>query len=144
MALIKCPECGREISDVAAACPLCGFPIVKSVDAAEASAPVSQAVRKAELGEAEKRSGCGPSALGIMFLVFGLPALIFLFPAGALMIAAAIFCFVMAGRYSAGIRKGVCPYCGKGAEVYADSETYKCRFCQKVSTVKDDSLVTIE
>ena len=27
MALIKCPECGREISDRAVSCPHCGFPI---------------------------------------------------------------------------------------------------------------------
>lgn len=30
MALITCPECGREISDRAEACPNCGFPITKS------------------------------------------------------------------------------------------------------------------
>ena len=27
MALIKCPECGKEISDKAASCPKCGYPI---------------------------------------------------------------------------------------------------------------------
>lgn len=27
MALIKCPECGREISDKAVSCPGCGYPI---------------------------------------------------------------------------------------------------------------------
>lgn len=27
MALIKCPECGREISDKAGSCPHCGYPI---------------------------------------------------------------------------------------------------------------------
>lgn len=27
MALIKCPECGREISDKAASCPGCGYPV---------------------------------------------------------------------------------------------------------------------
>lgn len=27
MALIKCPECGREISDKAYSCPQCGYPI---------------------------------------------------------------------------------------------------------------------
>ena len=27
MALIKCPECGREISNKAASCPHCGMPI---------------------------------------------------------------------------------------------------------------------
>ncbi len=29
MALIKCPECGREISDAASACPGCGAPVRK-------------------------------------------------------------------------------------------------------------------
>lgn len=27
MALIKCPECGKEISDKASACPNCGCPV---------------------------------------------------------------------------------------------------------------------
>lgn len=30
MALIKCPECGKEISDRATSCPHCGFPIVNA------------------------------------------------------------------------------------------------------------------
>ena len=29
MALIKCPECGREVSDKAKKCPQCGYPIEK-------------------------------------------------------------------------------------------------------------------
>lgn len=29
MALIKCPECGKEISDKAQSCPNCGYPIPK-------------------------------------------------------------------------------------------------------------------
>ena len=31
MALVNCPECGREISDQAVACPHCGFPMKDSV-----------------------------------------------------------------------------------------------------------------
>lgn len=27
MALIKCPECGKEISDTATTCPNCGYPL---------------------------------------------------------------------------------------------------------------------
>jgi ribosomal protein L7/L12 len=27
MALIKCPECGHDVSDKAASCPKCGYPI---------------------------------------------------------------------------------------------------------------------
>lgn len=30
MALIKCPECGKEVSSQAVACPVCGFPIAKA------------------------------------------------------------------------------------------------------------------
>ena len=29
MALIKCPECNKEVSDCAEACPHCGYPIKK-------------------------------------------------------------------------------------------------------------------
>ena len=29
MALIKCPECGKEISDKTKKCPECGYPIKK-------------------------------------------------------------------------------------------------------------------
>ena len=29
MALIKCPECGKEISDKSEKCIHCGFPLVK-------------------------------------------------------------------------------------------------------------------
>ena len=29
MALMQCPECGKEISDQVPACPHCGFPVQK-------------------------------------------------------------------------------------------------------------------
>lgn len=32
MALIKCPECGKEISDKAIRCPSCGYPIERNSD----------------------------------------------------------------------------------------------------------------
>jgi len=31
MALIRCPECGREVSDRAEACPNCGYPLRPSI-----------------------------------------------------------------------------------------------------------------
>ena len=33
MALIKCPECGKEISDKAKACPECGYELKQNVEA---------------------------------------------------------------------------------------------------------------
>lgn len=32
MAMIKCPECGRMVSNMAASCPNCGYPIAKSTN----------------------------------------------------------------------------------------------------------------
>lgn len=31
MALIKCPECGRDVSDKASSCPGCGYPLIDQV-----------------------------------------------------------------------------------------------------------------
>jgi hypothetical protein len=36
LALINCPECGREVSDQAEACPRCAYPIAKKLAAAAA------------------------------------------------------------------------------------------------------------
>ena len=35
MALIKCPECGKDVSDKSIACPSCGYPIVSMVNSKE-------------------------------------------------------------------------------------------------------------
>lgn len=32
MALIKCPECGHEVSSEAKNCPNCGYPIAEKID----------------------------------------------------------------------------------------------------------------
>lgn len=44
MALIKCPECGREISDAAASCPGCGFPLDRQVSRSAAPAKTGETV----------------------------------------------------------------------------------------------------
>ena len=52
MALITCPECGREVSDKAPACPHCGVPLTTAVTT-PAEAPVS-APRTEDRSEVEK------------------------------------------------------------------------------------------
>ena len=43
MALIACPECGREVSSSAPACPACGYPVATDQKvSAEATAPTSE------------------------------------------------------------------------------------------------------
>lgn len=47
MALINCPECSREVSDQATACPQCGTPIK------------AQRVRTSEDSALTRNRGCG-------------------------------------------------------------------------------------
>ena len=42
MSLIKCPECGKEVSTAAAACPSCGYPIAGASSAPRTGVPSSQ------------------------------------------------------------------------------------------------------
>jgi hypothetical protein len=60
MALVKCRECGREISDQATACPHCGVPL---------AAPGVRNATRVEV--VERRSGCGTLlVIGLVVLVF--------------------------------------------------------------------------
>lgn len=39
MALMKCPECGKEVSDRALSCPSCGYPLHENVPTKEEESP---------------------------------------------------------------------------------------------------------
>ena len=52
MALINCPECGKQISDMAHSCPICGFPI-------KGYAEEQKKIRAKELEEKFKCKICG-------------------------------------------------------------------------------------
>lgn len=47
MALINCPECGKEVSTSAKACPSCGYPVAEKT--AEAAAQAGDVVKSDEL-----------------------------------------------------------------------------------------------
>ena len=78
MALINCPECGKEISDSAYACPHCGFPLNKAtVDEHKAtensasykpSSTYENTYSSTTTNNSSNGKGC--------FMVFGLPILI--------------------------------------------------------------------
>lgn len=56
MALIKCTECGKEISDKATSCPHCGAPIVTEVDSNEPTVS-SQIYDTPKISKSEKKKG---------------------------------------------------------------------------------------
>ena len=64
MALIKCQECGEEISDQAAVCPHCGYP-VKKIE------------RKAEIKVSLKRKVL-PLVLAIMLIALAVFAALYI------------------------------------------------------------------
>ena len=46
MALINCPECGKQVSDTAAACPNCGAPVGSESQSAGAALVTTQETSK--------------------------------------------------------------------------------------------------
>lgn len=61
MALIKCPECGKEVSDLAASCPNCSYPIAQKNDGKNKAAKKKKSYK-----------WLGSQMLGSMMVVFGL------------------------------------------------------------------------
>ena len=71
MALIKCTECGKDVSDKAAACPNCGNPITKQDDALAKSNICCPKCKSNEL-HAEQKGFSGGKAVAGAVLVGGI------------------------------------------------------------------------
>lgn len=69
--LIKCGECGKDISDKAAACPSCGAPMAASVGGVPTGGVASEPVAAKSGGGAWKWVVGVPVLLVVLFLGFG-------------------------------------------------------------------------
>lgn len=72
MALIKCPECGRDVSSEAVSCPNCGHPI-KKTDVAQINAPQTCYTGSSTPKTPNKKNGCLTAfliVLGVLFLIY--------------------------------------------------------------------------
>jgi hypothetical protein len=69
VALVKCVECGNEVSNRAASCPKCANPIASAPDirATETSLTTTQVTAKKFKGQ--QRLAVGLGALGLIFIV---------------------------------------------------------------------------
>ncbi len=61
MALIKCSECGRDVSDMAAACPSCGAPTPRTLT----------------IRQARTQSSTGKTLAWVFGLLIGIPVVLF-------------------------------------------------------------------
>ena len=105
MALINCPECGKEISDKAPACPNCGF---------AGKQDICPKCGKPRLSEPRKESGFRIGCAIIGVLLFGIIGLVAFGPAGFLVGAS----LGILGGFELGRRKyiRVCLNCGEEFE----------------------------
>ena len=70
MSLIKCVECGNQISDLTEACPNCGCPLSYSVDS------IQRINRFEPLKEKNKWMGYAGLGLGLAFILVYLLAIL--------------------------------------------------------------------
>lgn len=82
MALVKCQDCGKEVSSAAVACPNCGFPIAATTGAAAATAAPNETPKV--LVEQTSKDIKGNLMLGGLIVFVGGVILIFSLVGGSL------------------------------------------------------------
>ena len=142
MPLVNCPECGKQISDSAAACPHCGYPLSSLPPVQVRSSPKSTRLEEVTVNK----------PVGVLFLILaiiGLPFVIigFIFGiiGGIILLIGVLSLFAIASNNLQGTRKGTCPYC-EGEIIVTDlnASAMKCPHCKKRFAIKEDSLETLE
>lgn len=134
VALISCPECGKQISDSTPSCPHCGYQLSAN------GAPSAPAPTK--IGDISQNYAVGLSmlALGIFFLFAAVFAFIVFLPLGVLVVWIPLALIALGIQKISGTRSICCPYCGKPAEVGKNFENHKCPACKKRSVRDNDYL----
>ncbi len=136
MALISCPECGKEISDAARSCPHCGYAIREAA---------ANQIKRTPLTEKTPSRGYGLflCILGMVVTLGGLLFCLFFLPLGIIGLAVSAMMILAGVEQFKDAQNGVCPYCGNSVTVPTKDLTCKCTHCHKTSTKKDNFLETI-
>ncbi len=136
MALIKCPECTREISTTATSCPHCGYvmntyenePFEKKV--CTLSVPT--------LAAEDKKKANGELIGGIACIAVGIP-LVAVF-VGVIFIIVGFWCFMQYFKFKRLSQIGNCPYCNTELKVYAGNRAFVCPVCNNAGEQTDTTL----
>ena len=137
MALVSCPECGKEISDAAQSCPHCGYSMREAAASQVKRTPLTEKTPSRGYGLLLCICGMVAALGGLLFCLFFLPLGIIVLAVSVMMILAGVEQFKDA-------QNGVCPYCGNSVTVLLKDLTCKCPHCHKTSTKKDGFLETID
>lgn len=97
MSLIICPECGKEFSDKAAACPNCGYPIESINNNVDDAVQQESSQKKSKRSKKNVKKKDSPIAIVaaalILVTIFPLPAFLAFF----LILTAIILCLIDLG-----------------------------------------------
>lgn len=130
MALIQCPECGKQISETTPTCPHCGYRL---------NAPLK--IKPTRLGTIEKNI-----TLGVLYIFSGIIGAYIFFLFGIFFfipLAGAMILLIIGINNIIGMRSSMCPYCGKLGKISKSSEGYKCSVCKKRSIKKGEYLYPV-
>ncbi len=129
MALIKCPECRREVSDTAGSCPHCGFKI--QIEKLKDFVPVKTTLvfSKPQNADVTKAS---------VLLFFGIPILLcgFIYGLFPLLVGFVLTSVGLGNLF--GYQEGDCPYCGHRIRMKRDAflnqgvRSIRCGHCNNV------------
>ena len=137
MALMSCPECGKEISDAARSCPHCGYAMRETA---------ANQVKRTPLTEKKplRASGIFLCVGGMVMVLGSLLFLLFFFPLGVIGLVISAMMILAGVEQFKDAQNGMCPYCGNAVTVPAKDLTCKCPHCHKTSTKKYNFLETID
>jgi len=134
MALVKCPECEKDVSDTVSSCPHCGYK--KELD-----------INSSPLGKSKIGFITGPAFL-FFALICGFLAYSYMTRAnttGLFIACAGILVFTTYGVLNfIGWRVAYCPYCGKEERLRRFAQTLKCGYCRKISVRKGENLEAVK
>ena len=138
MAMIKCPECGREISDKAAACPGCGAPITGGQTVIQDADTLE--FQPTPIGESGKKptQGIVLIVVGIILILIGLPMLSIIIGIGPIAFGVILLLGGMVQLKKSSPCK--CPYCLKDSILPDGNTSFKCPHCKKTSVLRNGML----
>lgn len=144
MALIRCPECRKDVSDSAGVCPHCGYKIEKA--AIKNFVPVKTDLVSSKPTSSEIIKAVICFVLGIPTLLWGILTMAAGY--GFIMLALGLIVTIMGVLILRTFQDGVCPYCGgklrlnRGNAVNHGRYTVKCGHCHNVMLKTKTQLIT--
>lgn len=126
MALISCPECGKQISETTPSCPHCGYLLSSAVQ--------QQAPAPTKIADVKKNIPVGIICVivGPLFSIICIP-FIGVFGIGIFGIIGGVMTLVFGITKITGIQDIVCPHCGKRSQIGKSDPNFKCPICKKRS-----------